>query len=529
MQDLHREGIVVAISGGLDASTVVGLCVRSVGRQIMTGLNLPEKHGNPSDVIDLVLYGLEQSMSVEQVGQSSALTRAGAGVADADRLLDLHAQPFHVAYELSQAIGVENCRRTAWSGRACYTLGMQQEALFDATPRYSVSDLTRRLRALFESQPDLQEIWVLGEISNLSRPASGHLYFTLKDASAQLRCVMWRSEVGRLRFAPNEGLAVEVHGSVSVYEAGGQYQLYADALRPLGEGTLYAEFLRLKAKLEAEGLFDSRRKRMLPSRPRRIGIITSPSGAALHDMLQTLERRYPLAEVILAGAPVQGAQAPRALIRALEALVRLDSPPEVILLGRGGGSIEDLWAFNDEQLVRAVAACPVPVVSGVGHETDFTLVDFAADLRAPTPTAAAELATPVTRADLVEGLGEVQAGLTRSLQQELAGKRSQLEEVHDRLQLVSPAHRLLVERQRLDELGHGCQVAAAHRLALASARREALGARLSALDPLAVLGRGYALVTKDQVVVRHLAQVQIGDGLQVRLQDGEFDARVTGA
>ncbi len=266
-------------------------------------------------------------------------------------------------------------------------------ALFDASPRWTVSNLTRHLRQLLEGDPDLQGIWVEGEISNLSRPASGHIYFTLKDSAAALRCVMWKTDASRLRVNLQEGMAIEAHGSLGIYEVAGQYQLYADILRPVGEGALFQEFLRLKALLEAEGLFDPARKRAIPSSPRRIGIVTSSTGAALRDILNTLRRRMPLAEVILAPTPVQGEEAPLKIVAALRSLNRVVKP-DVILLARGGGSIEDLWAFNDERVVRAISRVPgAPVITGVGHETDFTLADFAADLRAPTPTAAAELAT----------------------------------------------------------------------------------------------------------------------------------------
>ena len=251
---------------------------------------------------------------------------------------------------------------------------------------WSVTDLTRYLRELLESDELLQDVWVQGEVSNLSRPASGHLYLTLKDDSASLRCVMWRNAVLRQGFVPRDGDAIQVHGAISIYEAGGQYQLYADIFRPAGEGALFQEFLRLKALLETEGLFDPQRKRPIPSRPRCIGIVTSPTGAALQDMLNTLKRRYPLVEVVLAPTPVQGDAAPLGIITALHDVVRVANP-DVIILARGGGSIEDLWAFNDERVARAIAASPVPVITGVGHETDFTIADFVSDLRAPTPTA----------------------------------------------------------------------------------------------------------------------------------------------
>ncbi len=238
--------------------------------------------------------------------------------------------------------------------------------------------------------------------------------FHIKDANASLRCVMWRNDAARVRFIPRDGTAVEAHGNVSLYEVGGQYQLYVDALQPLGEGALFQEFLRLKAKLEAEGLFDSARKRPIPKSPRRIGIITSPTGAALRDILNTLRRRLPVVQVTLAPVPVQGDEAPEAIVMALQALNQ-EVEPEVILLARGGGSIEDLWAFNDERVVRAISRSAAPVITGVGHETDFTLADFVSDLRAPTPTAAAELATPVTLLDLKAELQEISRILTNGI------------------------------------------------------------------------------------------------------------------
>ena len=404
---------------------------------------------------------------------------------------------------------------------------MEQLALFDPAPRWTVTNLTRHLRQLFESDPDLQEVWVQGEISNLSRPSSGHVYFTLKDSGAALKCVMWKGEAARLRFAPQDGMAIEVHGSLGIYEVAGQYQLYADSLRPLGEGALYQEFLRLKALLEAEGLFNPARKRPIPELPRRIGIVTSPTGAALRDMLNTLRRRMPLAEVILAPAPVQGDEAPAALVAALRALNRI-AAPDVILLARGGGSIEDLWAFNDERVVRAVSASQAPVITGVGHETDFTLADFAADLRAPTPTAAAELATPISVLDLRQNLIENSQVLSGSMGALFERQRNLMEGFQSALRFYSPLRRVQTERQRTDELSRRGNAAQAHRLELAAARLKGLENRLAALSPLAVLQRGYAVVTKNERVVASRSQVGAGDALHIRLRDGEFDARVSG-
>jgi len=404
---------------------------------------------------------------------------------------------------------------------------MEQLALFDASPRWTVTDLTRHLRQVLEADSSLQGVWVQGEVSNLSRPSSGHVYFTLKDAGASLRCVIWRNDAARLRFPIQDGLAIEAHGSISIYEVGGQYQLYADALRPLGEGALYQEFLRLKALLEAEGLFDAARKRPIPEFPHRIGIVTSPTGAALRDILNTLLRRLPLAEVILAPAPVQGDEAPRALVGALQALNRIVAP-DVILLARGGGSIEDLWAFNDETLVRAIVESAAPVISGVGHETDFTLADFAADLRAPTPTAAAELSTPITLLDLKANLVEFERILQERTLERVGRQRDLAASLEERLRFYSPLRRLQTERQRLDDLSRRAIAAPVHRMALSGEKLKGMENRLLALSPNAVLGRGYAVVTKNDRVVNSKSQVQAGDALRIRVRDGEFDARASG-
>ncbi|HEY5729497.1 MAG TPA: exodeoxyribonuclease VII large subunit, partial [Anaerolineales bacterium] len=313
---------------------------------------------------------------------------------------------------------------------------------------FTVSKLTFHIRKLLEEDEMLQDVWVQGEISNLSRPASGHMYFTLKDENASLKCVMWKTSVARLNLSLRDGMEVEVHGKVGVYEPQGQYQLYADQVRPVGEGALYKEFLRLKSMLEAEGLFDPERKRPIPEFPKRIGIVTSATGAALRDMLNTLRRRLPLVEVILAPSPVQGTDAPPAIVKAIQ-LLDLQSP-DVIILARGGGSIEDLWAFNDERVVRAVAASDVPVISGVGHETDFTLCDFAADLRAPTPTAAAELATQTTLDDLQYDISVNQSRIVSSMVSLIAEQKTVLSSLISELRYVSPERRILAETQRVD-------------------------------------------------------------------------------
>ena len=401
---------------------------------------------------------------------------------------------------------------------------MERFSLFQPLP-WSVTDLTRYVRELLEGDELLQDLWVEGEVSNFSRPASGHIYFTLKDASASLRCVMWRSNVLQQAFLPRDGNAVRVHGTINIYEAGGQYQLYADIIRPAGEGALYQEFLRLKARLEEEGLFDLAKKRPIPLAPVRIGIVTSPTGAALRDILNTLSRRYPLAEVILAPTPVQGSEAPTGIVAALETLNRVVAP-DVILLARGGGSIEDLWAFNDERVARAITASDAPVITGVGHETDFTIADFACDLRAPTPTAAAELATP-DKQELLAGLQDTMQSMIHTLQKFLTSYHLGLNMLEGRLQQRSPRWMVMSDRQRLDELLRRENMAYAHYLALQKSQCKGLEQRLIALSPLSVLGRGYAIVSyRDGRLVRSARQVSSGDALTVRVSDGEFDVQV---
>lgn len=402
---------------------------------------------------------------------------------------------------------------------------MKQLPLFAQAP-YSVTDITRKIREVLETSDDLQDIWVGGEVSNCSRPASGHLYFTLKDRGAAIKCVMWRNGVMRLSYLPRDGDAIEVHGSVGVYEVGGAYQLYADTLRPTGEGLLYQEFLRLKARLEAEGLFDVSLKRPLPEWPAVIGIVTSPTGAALHDMLTCLERRYALVKVIIAPSAVQGSEAPAQIIHAIETLNR-QAAPDVILVARGGGSIEDLWAFNDEQVARAIRASTAPVVCGVGHETDYTIADFAADVRAPTPTAAAEIATPDCQ-ELAEMLGDLVNRMQTSMRGCLETPRWKLAHLQSRLQIASPQARLRSDRQRLDEFTRRIETALGHSLQVCRLRLESTSLHLAAINPAAILSRGYAIVQgADGELIKSIRQVKAGERIQVQVSDGTFGAQVS--
>lgn len=403
---------------------------------------------------------------------------------------------------------------------------MEQYSLFQPQNILSVSQLTGYLRQLIEDDDLMQDLWVEGEISNFSRPSSGHLYFTLKDSQSAIRCVMWRNSAARLTFEPREGLAVEAHGGMGVYETSGQVQLYVDTIRPAGEGLLFQEFLRLKAKLEAEGLFDPSTKQPIPTLPKVIGIVTSPTGAALQDMLNTLRRRFPVVEVVIAPASMQGVAAPGEIVAALELLNR-QVKPDVILVGRGGGSIEDLWAFNDQAVARAVAASEAPVISGVGHETDFTLTDFAADLRAPTPTAAAEVATP-DRVDLLGAITELSNRHTAYLNSRLSSLRWSLGQAHNTLARLSPRYAINTYRQRLDEISLRLERAARVDLERKTLHLAHLEQSLRSLNPRAVLNRGYAIVTRtsDGALVKRFDQVNPQDDIRIQVSQGTMDARI---
>ena len=420
-----------------------------------------------------------------------------------------------------RGIAARNVDRLA---RSMYAISMLQQSLFP-TPSLTVSEITRYLRELFESDEILQDVWVQGEVTNLARPASGHIYFSLKDATSAIKCVIWKQTAWRLPLTLENGMAIEAHGAVGVYERDGQYQLYADAVRLTGEGALYQEYLRLKARLEAEGLFAPERKRPVPARPSRIGIVTSSSGAALQDILNTLRRRYPLVEVLLAPCAVQGVEAPPQIIQSLAALNR-EGLVDVILVARGGGSPEDLWAFNDEGVVRAIADSTIPVITGIGHEIDFTLSDFAADLRAPTPTAAAELAVP-DASELREQLAGLCTRMEFTLQQTTGQAHRRLQEISRRMDLLSPSWQVRNDRQRLDELEERLRKTHLNRAGDLVSELRSLSKRLESVNPKAVLRRGYAIVmTTDGEAVRSVRQVKREDLLDIRVADGLILSKV---
>ncbi|WP_123040904.1 exodeoxyribonuclease VII large subunit [Cohnella candidum] len=437
----------------------------------------------------------------------------------------------------------------------------------------SIRDVNRYIKHKLEGDPGLQDIWLRGEISNFTRHSSGHMYFTLKDECGRLKCIMFASYNQRLPFAPKDGMKVLARGGVSVYERDGAYQFYATAMQPDGIGSLYLAFEQLKKKLEGEGLFSETLKRPIPRFPKAIGVITSPTGAAVRDILITLQRRHPSVPVLLHPVSVQGTSAAPSIVRAIETMNRLGEV-DVLIVGRGGGSLEELWAFNEEAVARAIRASGIPVISAVGHETDFTIADFVADLRAATPTAAAELAVPHA-GELRQHLHHLEQRMGKSLRL-LAGKaRERWQHAARSPYFTQPRRTLLAQAERLDRLrdrliyraqaqtGRANERLArlAGRLAASSpteqaafARKRLTGAKrsmelamagtlrgsqsryaslirhLDALSPLKVMGRGYSLVYDEsqKKLVRSVNDVQPGDLVRVRLADGRLDCQVWG-
>jgi exodeoxyribonuclease VII large subunit len=392
---------------------------------------------------------------------------------------------------------------------------------------YSVGEVTGYLRDLLEADPLLGNVWIRGEISNYKRHSSGHLYFTLKDSSTCMRCVMFRSRCSQLNFLPANGMGVIIRGRISVYERDGQYQLYAEELAPDGMGALYAAYLRLKEQLQAEGLFADERKKPLPRFPRKVGVVTSQNGAAWHDLLTVMRRRFPGISIVLAPAAVQGEQAPGEICAALEALDRRPDI-DVIIVGRGGGSLEELWAFNTVEVARAISSMNHPVVSAVGHETDYSIADLVADVRAATPSAAAELVAP-SRQELEHRLRQFQERLVAAaVHVTLRQKQRQLQEIGERdlkrypMQLIS-RHRQDLKLLHL-QLLHGMQ----SRRDLARSRKQVLAEKLDSLSPLGILKRGYS-ICRDPATGRLIQSsrgVRAGDLLEVILGEGSLNCQV---
>lgn len=433
----------------------------------------------------------------------------------------------------------------------------------------SVSQLNRSIKMLLERDSQLQDVWVRGEISNFTHHSSGHMYFTLKDDQSRLKVVMFASYNRFLRFLPKNGTKAIVRGSISAFERDGAYQLYAREMQPDGIGSLYLAFEQLKEKLAAEGLFAAERKRTLPRFPKRVGVVTSPTGAAIRDICTTIRRRYPQADIILAPAIVQGVEAPLSIVRAIHNINR-ETGIDVLIVGRGGGSIEELWAFNDEQVARAIASSLIPVISAVGHETDVTIADFVADVRAATPTAAAELAVP-HYLEWLERVKQLDTRMQRAIRQRMLQERKRLDVLSQSYAMRQPQRRLEEAAQRLD----GVQLRMKQSMKqLMRLRREQYNrlseqmkryriseqlneryakvmtlrsrldtrmrnqwqqkqlefasrlAQLDALSPLKVMQRGFSLVYSGDQLVKSVNQFASGDELVVRLSDGSATARV---
>lgn len=390
---------------------------------------------------------------------------------------------------------------------------------------FSVTELNGFIKDLLENVPPLQQVLVRGELSNYKIYPSGHHYFTLKDGECSLKCVMFKGSAMKLQFRPESGMQVIAAGRISVYPRDGAYQLYCTSLSADGVGDLYVAFEQLKDKLYREGLFDPMHKKPLPQYPQRIAIITSSAGAAVHDMIRILRSRYPLAKVLLLPVRVQGVEAPPEIVGAIRYANR-HKLADVIITGRGGGSIEDLWAFNDERVARAIFASEIPVISAVGHEPDVTIADFVADKRASTPSNAAELAVPERR-ELMKQLQSAEGAMTKSILSTLEKASARWENVKGKRVMQDPMAFVDDRRLHLDSMQQRMGLLAQRRLSGQTQRFAHLAASLDALSPLKVLGRGFAMAqTEDGTVLRSAVQVQAGDKIQVRLGQGSLDCTV---
>lgn len=441
----------------------------------------------------------------------------------------------------------------------------------DGSRIFSIKDINRYIRMKLESDQLLGDVWLRGEISNFTHHSSGHMYFTLKDKDSRLKCIMFASHNQKLPFIPKEGTKVLARGNISVFERDGNYQFYVTQMQPDGIGSLYLAYEQLKRKLEAEGLFEASRKKTIPRFPSVIGIITSPTGAAVRDIIITLQRRHPSVPVLLFPVLVQGAGSASAIVRAIEMMNQM-AEVDVLIIGRGGGSLEELWAFNEEAVARSIAASKIPIISAVGHETDFTIADFVADLRAATPTAAAELAVPHI-AELQSQLSQIRSRMVQTLRMTLRNRQDRLMRIRRSPLFANPRKYMLQQAERLDRLKdrlehrtlrrtersrerlmrlsaslagtHPGEKAAfaARRLIATTQRLEATIAtgmkerrmqltgvirQLDALSPLKVMSRGYSLVYDEKVerLIKSIHDVQPGDSIKVKLSDGQLDCQV---
>ena len=402
---------------------------------------------------------------------------------------------------------------------------MQLEFSMPKRTVQSVSEITDLLKNLIEQHPHLQKVWVQGQVSNCSRAGSGHTYFTLKDANSQISCVLFRSSAARLRFLPRDGEEVLVQGRIGIYAPQGSYQITVNAVEPLGIGALQRAFEELKQQLAEEGLFDAEYKKPLPKFPQKIGVITSATGAAFKDICEQLRKRYPLAEVLLHPTLVQGDGAPEGIAHAIETMNQRDDI-DVLIVGRGGGSIEDLWAFNEERVARAIFASTIPIVSAVGHETDVTISDWVADHRAPTPSAAIEHVVP-DQDELFEQLNGLDTWLRGITKNQLHRHETRIQELDTRLTPTRRKDTIYQLYQTVDTLDVACRSAVGRKFSDGENRLHILAQRLEALSPLATLKRGYSISRKtDGEVLTAAEQVSVGNRIEVQLAQGHLACRI---
>jgi exodeoxyribonuclease VII large subunit len=395
---------------------------------------------------------------------------------------------------------------------------------------YTVQEITGRIRHILEDDRELRDIYVKGELSNLSQPTSGHQYFTLKDEYAEISCVMFKDNSRDLKFGLEDGMSVIARGRVGVYEKRGKYQLYVEEIQEAGLGALYLAFEQLKKRLKAEGLFDVAYKKPIPSFPRRIGMVTSPSGAAIRDMLKVTKKRFPHVHILLAPVAVQGEGASLQIAHAIRMMNRYNTDQEridVLIVGRGGGSLEELWAFNEECVARAIFASQIPVISAVGHETDFTIADFVADKRAATPSEAAEIVVPDSK-ELERNLRSLELQLRQNVYKGLDFYRKRLDSMEKNLLFRTPKERINQYRQTIDDLKRTMVAELRHLTSLHRKSVLAFAGRLEALSPLAILDRGYSICTKlpDGTLVRSVEELAVGDALKILFTDGEAVSEV---
>lgn len=392
-------------------------------------------------------------------------------------------------------------------------------------PVFTVSEITKYIKQVLVRDQILRDVYVRGEISNFSQATSGHCYFTIKDKTSKLKCVMFRDKRRLLSFTPKDGMKVVANGSINVYERDGQYQLYVQELQPDGLGSLYLAYLQLKERLEKEGLFDKKIKKSIPVFPSCIGVVTSPKGAAIKDIISVIKRRFPAVNIIISPTSVQGEKAPKEIVAALKRLFTLDCI-DVIIVSRGGGSIEELWAFNDEEVARCIYESKIPVVSAVGHERDFTIADFVADMRAPTPSAAGEMVVPDVK-ELKKRIHSLRNHLTNSINYLFFNKKNKLVTLYNSTVFQKPEEILYSYKLRLDFLTKGILNNMNNVLNNKQKEFRLLSDKLEVLNPLKILSRGYSIALKDNEILKTVDQVELNDDIEVRLLEGSLKCRVT--